>query len=226
MGNSGPFRGELAEATEGAIRTAAHYSLAWPDQAKTTTPYATFSLTGLPAQPSPALSGGSDTERPARSTEVDQTDAVGPERDGASRSRAHGRLVAVRWKQWRATSPTSSDRDRTAAAGISASASRPLSEGHNIEITARRLSLRKCSAGVRMAQVGRLRPGVEFKQYPIRCTQHTIQGGLTNRPADGRTVSASSASTVNNRHCARQNGSGNHRKAREVNPRVASDPQN
>src|SRR6202043_1192540 len=43
MGNSGPFRGELGEAIEGAIRTAA--IVRWPGQVKpSTTSYAMFSL--------------------------------------------------------------------------------------------------------------------------------------------------------------------------------------
>src|SRR5271166_834811 len=43
MGNSGPFRGELGEATEGSIRTAA--IIRWPGQVKpNTTSYAMFSI--------------------------------------------------------------------------------------------------------------------------------------------------------------------------------------
>src|SRR5260370_2632454 len=42
IGNSGPFRGELGEATEGAIRTAA--IIRWPGQVKPNTSYAMFSL--------------------------------------------------------------------------------------------------------------------------------------------------------------------------------------
>ncbi len=43
MGNSGPFRGELGEATEGAIRTAA--IIRWPGKVKpNTTTYAMFSI--------------------------------------------------------------------------------------------------------------------------------------------------------------------------------------
>ena len=43
MGNSGPFRGELGEVTEGAIRTAA--IIRWPGKVKpNTTTYAMFSI--------------------------------------------------------------------------------------------------------------------------------------------------------------------------------------
>ena len=43
MGNSGPFRGELGEATEGAIRTAA--IIRWHGKVKpSTTTYAMFSI--------------------------------------------------------------------------------------------------------------------------------------------------------------------------------------
>jgi arylsulfatase len=102
MGNSGPFRGELGEVTEGAIRTAA--LIRWPGKVKpNTTSYAMFSIMDFLPTFSHIVGGTMPTDRQIDG--VDQTDVL----MGAS-VRGHresllsfigGDLVAARWKQWR-----------------------------------------------------------------------------------------------------------------------------
>jgi arylsulfatase len=102
MGNSGPFRGELGEATEGAIRTAA--IIRWPGQVKpNATSYAMFSIMDFLPSFAHIVGGKMPTDRPIDG--VDQTDVLlGNSATGHRESLLSfigGDLVAARWKQWR-----------------------------------------------------------------------------------------------------------------------------
>jgi arylsulfatase len=102
MGNSGPFRGELGEATEGSLRTFAF--VRWPGRVKPdTTSYAMFSIMDFLPTLASIVGGKMPDDRPIDG--VDQSDVL------LSKS-AMGRretllsfvgpdLVAARWKQWR-----------------------------------------------------------------------------------------------------------------------------
>jgi arylsulfatase A-like enzyme len=102
MGNSGPFRGELGEATEGAIRTCA--IIRWPGHIKPyTTSYAMFSIMDFMPTFATIIGGKLPTDRPIDG--VDQTDvllgnSVAGHRESLL-SFIGGDLVAARWKQWR-----------------------------------------------------------------------------------------------------------------------------
>ena len=102
MGNCGPFRGELGEATEGAIRTFAF--IRWPGHVKPdTTSYAMFSIMDFFPTLASIVGGKMPTDRPIDG--VDQSDvlfgksAVG-HRDSLL-TFIGPQLVAARWKQWR-----------------------------------------------------------------------------------------------------------------------------
>ena len=102
MGNSGPFRGELGEATEGAIRTAR--SSAGPGTSSRTPPsYAMFSIMDFLPTFAHIVGGKMPTDRPIDG--VDQTDVLlGNSAMGHRESLLSfigADLVAVRWKQWR-----------------------------------------------------------------------------------------------------------------------------
>jgi len=102
MGNSGPFRGELGEATEGAIRTLAF--IRWPGHVKPdTTSYAMFSIMDFFPTLASLVGGKMPTDRPIDG--VDQSDvlfgksAIGRREDLLTF--IGPQLVAERWKQWR-----------------------------------------------------------------------------------------------------------------------------
>ena len=102
MGNSGPFRGELGEVTEGSIRTAA--LIRWPGKVKpNTTTYVMFSIMDFLPTFASIVGSKLPTDRPIDG--VDQTDvllgnsAMG-HRDNLL-SFIGADLVAARWKQWR-----------------------------------------------------------------------------------------------------------------------------
>jgi arylsulfatase A-like enzyme len=102
MGNSGPFRGELGEVTEGAIRTAA--IIRWREQVKpNTTSYAMFSIMDFLPTFAHIVGGKMPTDRPIDG--VDQTDVLlGNSAMGHRESLLSfigGDLVAARWKQCR-----------------------------------------------------------------------------------------------------------------------------
>jgi arylsulfatase A-like enzyme len=102
MGNSGPFRGELGEVTEGSIRTAA--LIRWPGKVKpSTTSYAMFSIMDFLPTFSHIVGGAMPTDRPIDG--MDQTDVLlGASPTGHRQSLLSfigGDLVAARWKQWR-----------------------------------------------------------------------------------------------------------------------------
>ena len=102
MGNSGPFRGELGEVTEGSIRTAA--IIRWPGKVKpNTTSYAMFSIMDFLPTFAHIVGGKMPTDRPIDG--VDQTDVLlGNSATGHRESLLSfigGDLVAARWKQWR-----------------------------------------------------------------------------------------------------------------------------
>src|SRR5262249_1711622 len=102
MGSPGPFRGELGEATEGAIRTAA--LIRWPGKVKPgRTSYAMFSI--MDFMPTFARIVGSNMPTDRAIDGVDQSDVL--LNDSATGHRESllsfigGDLVAARWKQWR-----------------------------------------------------------------------------------------------------------------------------
>ena len=102
MGNSGPFRGELGEVTEGSIRTAA--IIRWPGKVKpNTTTYAMFSI--MDFFPTFANIVGSKLPTDRSIDGVDQTDVLlGNSAMGHRESLLSfigADLVAARWKQWR-----------------------------------------------------------------------------------------------------------------------------
>ena len=102
MGNSGPFRGELGEATEGAIRTAA--IIRWPGKVKpSTTTYAMFSIMDFMPTFAHIVGGKMPTDRAIDG--VDQIDVLlGSTPIGHRESLLSfigADLVAARWKQWR-----------------------------------------------------------------------------------------------------------------------------
>jgi arylsulfatase A-like enzyme len=102
MGSSGPFRGELGEVTEGAIRTAA--IIRWPGKVKpNTTSYAMFSIMDFLPTFAQIVGGKTPTDRAIDG--VDQTDVLlGRSAMGHRESLLSfigGDLVAARWKQWR-----------------------------------------------------------------------------------------------------------------------------
>jgi arylsulfatase len=73
MGNSGPFRGELGEVTEGSIRTAA--IIRWPGQVKPdTTSYAMFSIMDFLPTFARIIGGKMPADRPIDG--VAQTDVL------------------------------------------------------------------------------------------------------------------------------------------------------
>jgi arylsulfatase len=102
MGNSGPFRGELGEVTEGSIRTCAF--IRWPGHVKAgTTSYAMFSIMDFFPTLASIVGGQMPTDRPIDG--VDQSDvlfgkSVVGHRDTLL-SFIGSELVAARWKQWR-----------------------------------------------------------------------------------------------------------------------------
>ena len=103
MGSAGPFRGELGEVTEGAIRTAA--IIRWPGHVKpNTTSYAMFSI--MDFMPTFAHIVGSTMPTDRAVDGMDQTDVlIGTSTMGHRESLLSfigPDLVAVRWKQWRA----------------------------------------------------------------------------------------------------------------------------
>jgi arylsulfatase len=102
MGNSGPFRGELGEVTEGSIRTCC--LIRWPGHiAPNTTSYAMFSIMDFFPTFANVIGGKVPSDRPIDG--IDQTDVLlGKSATGHRESLLSfigGDLVAVRWKQWR-----------------------------------------------------------------------------------------------------------------------------
>src|SRR6266567_8377580 len=102
MGNSGPFRGELGEATEGSIRTAA--IIRWPGKVKSdTTSYAMFSIMDFFPTFAHLIGGTLSIDRPIDG--VDQTDVLFGNSATGNRDSLltfiGANLVAVRWKAWR-----------------------------------------------------------------------------------------------------------------------------
>jgi arylsulfatase A-like enzyme len=101
-GSPGPFRGELGEATEGAIRTLCF--IRWPGHiAPNTTSYAMFSIMDFLPTFAAILGTKLPTDRPFDG--VDQSAVLfGKSEMGARESLLTfigPDLVAVRWKQWR-----------------------------------------------------------------------------------------------------------------------------
>ena len=102
MGNSGPFRGELGEVTEGSIRTFCF--VRWPGKVKPgTTSYAMFSIMDFLPTFAHIIGAKMPTDRPIDG--VDQTDVLFGKSETGNRESLltfiGGDLVAARWKQWR-----------------------------------------------------------------------------------------------------------------------------
>jgi Sulfatase len=102
MGNSGPFRGELGEATEGSIRTFCF--IRWPGKVKPgTTSYAMFSTMDFFPTFASLIGSKMPTDRPIDG--VDQTDVLLGQSETGNRDSLltfiGADMVAVRWKQWR-----------------------------------------------------------------------------------------------------------------------------
>jgi len=102
MGNSGPFRGELGEVTEGSIRTFCF--VRWPGKIKPgTTSSAMFSIMDFLPTFATLIGSKMPTDRPIDG--VDQTDVLfGKSKIGNRDSLLTfigAELVAARWKQWR-----------------------------------------------------------------------------------------------------------------------------
>ena len=102
MGSPGPFRGELAEVTEGSIRTFCF--IRWPGHIKpNTTSYAMFSIMDFFSTFAGIIGAKVPSDRPIDS--VDQTDVLLGNSEMGKRdsllSFIGGDLMASRWKQWR-----------------------------------------------------------------------------------------------------------------------------
>ncbi len=101
-GNTGPFRGELGETTEGSIRTFCF--IRWPGKIKPdASSYAMFSIMDFFPTFANIIGAKIPDDRPIDG--VDQTDLLfGKSREGARESLltfVGSELVAARWKQWR-----------------------------------------------------------------------------------------------------------------------------
>ena len=102
MGNSGPFRGELGEATEGSIRT--FCIVRWPGKVKPgTSSYAMFSIMDFFPTFARIIGAKVPTDRPIDG--VDQTDVLFGKSETGNRDSLltfiGADMVAARWKQWR-----------------------------------------------------------------------------------------------------------------------------
>ena len=102
MGNSGPFRGELGEVSEGSIRTFAF--IRWPGHVRAgSTSYAMFSIMDFLPTLAHIVGVTMPTDRPIDG--VDQTDVLMGQSEVGRResllSFVGGNLLAARWKQWR-----------------------------------------------------------------------------------------------------------------------------
>jgi len=102
MGNSGPFRGELGEATEGSIRTFCF--VRWPGKVQPgTSSYAMFSIMDFMPTFAKIIGSKMPTDRPIDG--VDQTDVLFGKSETGNRDSLltfiGPDLVAARWKQWR-----------------------------------------------------------------------------------------------------------------------------
>jgi arylsulfatase A-like enzyme len=101
MGSPGPYRGELGDASEGSIRTAA--MIRWPGQIRPGSTYAMFSIMDFFPTLARLAGGKVPDDRPIDG--VDQTDlllgASGTGRRDALLTFIGPDLVAVRWRQFR-----------------------------------------------------------------------------------------------------------------------------
>jgi arylsulfatase A-like enzyme len=102
MGNSGPFRGELGEATEGSIRTFCF--VLWPGKVKPdASSYAMFSTMDFFPTFARLIGSKIPTDRPIDG--VDQTDVLLGKSETGNRDSLltfiGADMVAARWKQWR-----------------------------------------------------------------------------------------------------------------------------
>ena len=102
MGNSGPFRGELGEVTEGSIRTAA--IIRWPGKVQPgSTSYAMFSIMDFFPTFANLIGAKLPSDRPIDG--VDQSDVLSGKgktgKRGSLLTFVGANLMAVRWKEWR-----------------------------------------------------------------------------------------------------------------------------
>ena len=102
MGTTGPYRGALANISEGAIRTAA--IIRWPERIKPRSSYAMFSIMDFFPTVAQLAGGKVPDDRPIDG--VDQSDLLLGNSDGGRRESlltfVGPDLVAARWKQFRA----------------------------------------------------------------------------------------------------------------------------
>ncbi len=139
MGNSGPFRGELGEATEGAIRTFCF--IRWPGHVKPgTTSYAMFSIMDFFPTFAQIIGANVPNDRPIDG--VDQSELLLGKSEKGNReallSFIGADLVAARWKQWRVyftdVHPTGSGPERMPGAGSASSPMAGYPKLFNIEM--------------------------------------------------------------------------------------------
>jgi len=101
MGSPGPYRGELGDASEGSIRTAA--LIRWPGQIRPRSTYVMFSIMDFFPTFARLAGGKVPNDRPIDG--VDQTDLLLGTSDTGRRDAlltfVGAELVAVRWKQFR-----------------------------------------------------------------------------------------------------------------------------
>jgi arylsulfatase A-like enzyme len=101
MGSPGPYRGELGDASEGSIRTAA--LIRWPGQIRPRSSYAMFSIMDFFPTLARLTGGKVPDDRPIDG--VDQTDLLLGKSDTGRRDAlltfVGSDLVAARWKQFR-----------------------------------------------------------------------------------------------------------------------------
>jgi arylsulfatase len=139
MGNSGPFRGELGESSEGSIRTFGF--IRWPGHVKPgTTSYAMFSIMDFLPTFAHVIGAKMPTDRPIDG--VDQTDVLLGQSTMGHRDSlltfVGPQLVAIRYKQWRIyltdQSPTGIGTERSVGMGTSNSPMSGYPKIFNIEM--------------------------------------------------------------------------------------------
>ncbi len=137
-GNSGPFRGELGDSSEGSIRTAA--IIRWPGHIKPgTTSYAMFSIMDFFPTFAHMVGGKVPTDRPFDG--IDQTDVLLGKTDQGPRQSlltfVGDQMVAARWKQFRVyftdIEPTGDGPQRQPGAGANSSPLNGYPKMFNIE---------------------------------------------------------------------------------------------
>jgi len=142
MGNSGPFRGELGDASEGSIRTFAF--VRWPGRVTAnTSAYAMFSMMDFLPTLASIVGGKLPNDRPIDG--VDQSDVLFGRSATGNReyllSFVGPEIVAARWKQWRIyftdQQPTGSGSQRLTGLGATSAPMNGYPRVYNIEMDPR-----------------------------------------------------------------------------------------